>query len=269
MLSKYKQNIFRTIRPKFIYLRHKSNFKIEYTAFVNGKYSTNKDTKFFNVSNPATNENLTKVMSTNKELVDYTIESAHKTFESGIWSRSDVRHRAKIMNKIAENLSKDIPRLAEMEVAQTGRAVREMKAQLARLPEWFEYFASLIRTHEGTVPPFFGPYVNYVTRVPLGVVAQITPWNHPMLIAIKKIAPAIATGNSIVLKPSELAPVTVLELAELCSASGLPDGVLNVLPGLGPEVGQYICQSDYIRKVDLTGGTNTGLIICMLKMFSE
>ena len=100
--------------------------------------------------------------------------------------------------------------------------------------------------------------MNYVTRVPLGVVAQITPWNHPMLIAIKKIAPALATGNSIVLKPSELAPISVLELAKICTDAGLPDGVLNVLPGLGPEVGQYICTNPHIRKVDLTGGTNTG-----------
>eukprot|EP00605_Chrysophyceae_sp_TOSAG23-4_P001833 GSChrysophyteH1.ASY1.ANO1.2023.1 assembled CDS len=83
-----------------------------------------------------------------------------------------------------------------------------MKAQLGRLPEWFEYFSALIRTHEGSVPPFLGPYVNYVKHVPLGVCALITPWNHPLLIAIKKIAPAIACGNSIVLKPSELAPVT-------------------------------------------------------------
>ncbi len=87
-----------------------------------------------------------------------------------------------------------------------------MNAQLARLPEWFEYFSALIRTHEGTVPPFLGSYVNYVTRVPLGVVAQLTAWNHPMLIAIKKIAPALACGNSIILKPSELAPVSVLEV---------------------------------------------------------
>ena len=124
--------------------------------------------------------------------------------------------------------------------------------------------------------------MNYVTRVPLGVVAQITPWNHPMLIAVKKIAPALATGNSIVLKPSELAPVSVLELGPLCSASGLPDGryiltqgtqvltqetqiltrnspgVLNILPGLGPEVGQLVCRHHHVRKVDLTGGTNTG-----------
>jgi phenylacetaldehyde dehydrogenase len=110
----------------------------------------------------------------------------------------------------------------------------------------------------GTLPPFFGSYVNYVKRVPLGVVAQLTPWNHPMLIAVKKIAPALAAGNSILLKPSELAPISVIELAKLIHDSGLPAGVLNVLPGLGPEAGQAMCKNPHVRKVDLTGGTSTG-----------
>jgi phenylacetaldehyde dehydrogenase len=130
--------------------------------------------------------------------------------------------------------------------------------QLARLPEWFEYFGALIRTHEGTCPPFLGNYVNYVQRVPLGVCGLITPWNHPMLIAVKKIAPAIATGNSIVVKPSELAPVSVLELGRVCQRGGLPDGVINIVPGLGKEVGQLLCSHEKMRKIDLTGGTPTG-----------
>lgn len=133
-----------------------------------------------------------------------------------------------------------------------------MKAQLARLPEWFEYFGALIRTHEGTVPPFLGSYVNYVQRVPLGVCGLITPWNHPMLIAVKKIAPAIATGNCVVVKPSELAPVSVIELGAVCSRAGLPDGVLNIVPGMGREVGQLLCSHPHMRKIDLTGGTPTG-----------
>lgn len=243
-------------------IRKLSAFKSQYGAYVNGNYLKPSNCDTFSVNNPATSEHITNVVITDQATVDYAIDIAQKSYESGVWSRADVRNRAKILTTIAENLRKDIPRLAEMEVEQTGRAVREMKAQLARLPEWFEYFSALIRTHEGTVPPFFGPYVNYVNRVPLGVVAQITPWNHPMLIAIKKIAPALAAGNSIVLKPSELAPVSVLELAQLCSSSGLPDGVLNILPGLGPDVGQAICRHRHVRKVDLTGGTNTGKQEC-------
>jgi acyl-CoA reductase-like NAD-dependent aldehyde dehydrogenase len=120
-----------------------------------------------------------------------------------------------------------------------------------------EYFAAVIRTHEGHCPPFKGSYVNYVKRVPLGVCAQITPWNHPMLIAIKKIAPALAAGNSIVVKPSELAPITVMEFAKLMSECGLPDGVFNVVPGMGP-CGAHLSAHPDLDMVDLTGGTPTG-----------
>lgn len=234
------------------------SFKDKYGLFVNGKEIYPSHDKYFDIESPATGQIITKCISANTTDVNDAIEIAQKTFNSGVWSRIDVRERAKVLNTIAVNLRNDIPRLADMEVAQTGRAVREMKAQLGRLPEWFEYFAALIRTHEGTVPPFLGAYVNYVKRVPLGVCSLLTPWNHPLLIAIKKIAPAIAAGNSIVLKPSELAPISVLELGALCSRSGLPDGVLNILPGLGPEAGQAMCKHPHIRKVDLTGGTPTG-----------
>uniref|UniRef100_A0A7S1TQ26 Aldehyde dehydrogenase domain-containing protein n=1 Tax=Phaeomonas parva TaxID=124430 RepID=A0A7S1TQ26_9STRA len=133
-----------------------------------------------------------------------------------------------------------------------------MRAQLGRLPEWFEYYGAIVRTHEGRTTPFLGPYLNYVQDMPLGAVAQITPWNHPLLIAVKKLAPALAAGNSVVLKPSELAPVAVLELARIFKEAGLPDGVLSVLPGLGPEAGAAMCSHDLVRKVDLTGGTPTG-----------
>jgi phenylacetaldehyde dehydrogenase len=234
------------------------SFRDSYGAFIGGKEVFPKNGATFNVEDPATGKHLCKVASVNKVTVNQACLVAQEVYQSGKWSRSDVRERARVLNKIAVDLRANINDLAEMEVAQTGRAVREMKAQLGRLPEWFEYFAALIRTHEGTVPPFFGPYVNYVKRVPLGVCGLLTPWNHPLLIAIKKIAPAIACGNSIVLKPSELAPVSVLELAALCSRAGLPDGVLNVLPGLGPEAGQAICSNEFVRKVDLTGGTPTG-----------
>lgn len=159
-----------------------SQFKDKYGVYINGKEVFPSNDIFFDVEEPATGKYICKVASADEKTVNEAIEIAHKTFQSGIWSKMDVRERAKIMNKIAENLRKEIPRLAEMEVLQTGRCVREMKAQLARLPEWFEYFAALIRTHEGTCPPFLGSYVNYVKRVPLGVCSLLTPWNHPMLI---------------------------------------------------------------------------------------
>lgn len=236
-------------------------FRGRYGSFIAGEEYLDEGLATFDVENPATGEHICKVEAADTKLTNYAIDVAHGTYLNGEWSRADVRHRAKVLQQIAVDLRARINELAELEVVQTGRSVREMKAQLGRLPEWFEYFGALIRTHEGTVPPFFGPYINYVQRVPLGVCGLLTPWNHPLLIAIKKIAPALAAGNSIVLKPSELAPVSVLELAKLCTDAGLPAGVLNIVPGVGPETGQALCKHDVIRKIDLTGGTNTGRLV--------
>jgi acyl-CoA reductase-like NAD-dependent aldehyde dehydrogenase len=132
-----------------------------------------------------------------------------------------------------------------------------MRAQLSRIPEWLEYFASLIRTYEGRVTPFKGPVVNTLTRLPLGVVVQITPWNHPLLIATKKIAAALAAGNSVIVKPSESAPLSVLEMGKLFQEAGLPDGTLQIVSGYGRETGKFLCESPLIAKIDLTGGLST------------
>lgn len=159
---------------------------------------------------------------------------------------------------MAQGLQKRLPELARLEALQTGRPLREMTAQLARLPEWFEYFAALIRTEEGSLPPFPGSYINYVQRVPIGVCALLTPWNHPLLICVKKLAPALAGGNSMVLKPPELAPLAVLALGEIGKEAGLPAGVLNIVPGQGKVAGRALAAHPQVRRVDLTGGTATG-----------
>lgn len=155
-------------------------------------------------------------------------------------------------------LRERLDEFVRVEVDQTGRARREMSAQLSRLPEWYEYFGALARTHEDTVPPFGGTYLNYTRRVPLGVVGHVTPWNHPLLILTKKVAPALAGGNTIVAKPSELAPLTSLMLGDVLKEAGLPDGVYNVVPGFGATAGYALTSHPGIRKIDLTGGTETG-----------
>ncbi|KAF8897754.1 aldehyde dehydrogenase domain-containing protein [Infundibulicybe gibba] len=178
--------------------------------------------------------------------------------QSGVWSKSPVLARSKILSKLARVLEARVPELAEIESMQTGRTIRELKAQLSRLPEWLDYYAALLRTHQAFIAPTQGNLLNYVQRVPLGVVAQITPFNHPLLIAVKKIAPALAAGNSVVVKPSELAPITVLEFARMAEEAGVPPGVLSVLPGTGITTGKEIVQHPLIRKVDITAGTKTG-----------
>lgn len=239
-----------------------SKFKPVYGAFIDGEEcinSTQKDR--YVLRSPATRQALCEVVNTSAEETARAVEVAQRTFESGVWSRADVRARAKILTDIAHALRQKLPHFHELESLQTGRPIREMKAQLGRLPEWFDYYSAMIRTMEGTVPPFLGNYLNYVERVPLGVCGLVTPWNHPLLIAIKKLAPALAAGNSVVLKPSELAPVSVLELGKILEGAGLPKGVLNIVPGTGPVTGQTLCTHPHMRKIDLTGGTTTGRVV--------
>lgn len=136
-----------------------------------------------------------------------------------------------------------------------------MEAQVPSLVRWLKYYASLLRVEERPVLPTTGKLHNFVDRVPLGVVVQITPFNHPLLIAVKKLAPALAAGNSVVVKPSELTPLTTLRLGPIFKAAGLPDGVFNVLPGYGPLTGRALVQHPLVRKVDVTGGTEAGRAI--------
>ena len=142
--------------------------------------------------------------------------SAKAAFDDGRWSKVAPRERARILTKAAGMLKERLPELARIETLTSGRCLREYNAQLARVPDWFEYHGALAQTMEGSVPPFSDEdHLCIVRRVPLGVCALITPWNHPLFIAVKKISVALATGNTVVVKPPELAPVTVLELAKI------------------------------------------------------
>lgn len=136
-----------------------------------------------------------------------------------------------------------------------------MNAQVPFLVKWFRYYAALLRTEERSVLPTVGKLHNFLDRRPLGVVVQITPFNHPLLIAVKKLAPALAAGNSVLLKPSELTPITSLMLGKIMKEAGLPDGVLSVLPGYGATTGKALVEHPLIKKVDVTGGTAAGRVI--------
>lgn len=209
------------------------------------------------VINPATEEVIATVEATSQANIQSCVTGAIQTFQRGPWARADASERFAVLSRAATLLRARISEFAAMEVQQTGRPIREMRTQLSRIPEWLEYFAALARTYEGRVTPFKGPVVNTLTRHPIGVVAQITPWNHPLLIATKKIAAALAAGNVVIVKPSELAPLTVLKLGEIFKEAGLPDGTLIILCGYGRETGKYLCESSGLAKIDLTGGIET------------
>ena len=236
----------------------------------------------FPVINPATNQPSLYYQETSNEAFDYALNQATAIQQqyyfknnnndeksesivdkAGWWSNPTKSYqRADILMKIADILGKNTDRLADLEVHQIGRPRKEMRFQLSRLPEWFVYYASLLRVggcggSEDTTPPFGGDHINIVKRIPLGVVAQITPFNHPLLIAVKKLAPALAAGNCCILKPSEQAPASIIELAILCIEAGVPDGVITVILG-GRNVGEMLVRDSRIRKVDFTGGPKAG-----------
>lgn len=213
----------------------------------------------FTLTDPTTERPIAELPDAAAETVEAAISAATKA--GGPWGMASGRQRAEVLERIADRLASAVPWLAELETLSTGRPIREMRAQLAILPEWYRYFAALARTAEGSIPPFGGRYLNIVRRRPLGVIAQITPWNHPLLILTKKVAPAIAAGNTVVVKPSELAPISALAFAGITAEAGLPPGVLNVVPGLGRTTGAALAGAGGLAKIDVTGGTETGRAI--------
>lgn len=233
-----------------------------YPMFIGGEHRAAASGKTFEVENPATGEVIAMAAEGDETDIDRAVAAASDAFAG--WRGVAGDERAKILSRAAVILGERLDEFVRAEVAQTGRPIREMAAQLARLPEWYEYFGAIARTHEDTVPPFSGPYLNYTRRVPLGVVGQITPWNHPLLILTKKVAPALAAANAIVVKPSELAPLTPLMLGDVFKEAGLPDGVYNVVPGFGATAGRALAAHPVVRKIDLTGGTETGKAVASL-----
>lgn len=188
------------------------------------------------------------------------IGRADDAFRSGAWSRLDGAARSRVVNRLADLLDREIDDLARLDALQTGRPIREMQAQVGRLSEWLRYHAALAATYESAVLPFPGAYRAYTVEQPLGVCGLITPWNHPLLILVKKAAPALAAGNAIVVKPSELTPLSSLRFAELALEAGIPEGTVQVVPGAADE-GRALVGDPRIARLDVTGGTATGRAI--------
>ena len=235
-----------------------------YGHVIDGHERPSADARSFDVRNPANGKLVARVAEGGAAEVGSAIDAASRAFADGRWSRLPVRERQRILNGFADAIEIALPELATLESTCVGRPLREMRAQLSRIPEFYRYFAAVARTAEDAVTPFEGPYVNYVRRVPLGVVGQLTPWNHPLLILTKKLAPALAAGNCVVAKPSEYTPLTTLELARIARDAGLPGGVFNVVTGFGAEAGAALCTDKRVRKLDLTGGAETGRVVAKL-----
>lgn len=229
--------------------------------FYGGSFRQPEHGRRIEVLNPATGRLFTTVPETDETDVSKAVAAAHGAF--GAWSALDPLDRGQMLRRFAEVIRKNIPQLALLETTVTGRALREMNAQMARIPEWLEYFAGIAPGLEGESNRVKGAYLTLTSYEPLGPVALLTPWNHPVLILMKKLSAALAAGNTCVIKPSELAPVSPLIIAALATEAGLPDGVVNVVTG-GPVTGAALCANSDIRYIDLTGGTGTGRKVAAL-----
>jgi acyl-CoA reductase-like NAD-dependent aldehyde dehydrogenase len=228
---------------------------------IDGKDVAASDGGTFLVRNPSSGEDLYSVAHGTAEDVDTAVTAARVAFDDGRWRGVRARDRARALNRAAALLVERIDEYARLETLQVGRTLREMRAQLGRLPEWLEYFGAVAQTIEGTIPDFGAGHLNVVRRVPLGVAGLITPWNHPLLITMKKVSVALAAGNSLVIKPSELGPVVPIKLVQLLEEAGVPAGVVNIVPGLGRTTGKALSEHPGLGKLDVTGGTETGRVV--------
>jgi len=191
--------------------------------------------------------------------VDRAVASARKAFYSKEWRGLTASARGALLRKLADLLAVEADRLAELETTDNGKLLAEMRAQLHYAPKWIHYFAGLADKIEGRVLPTDKPgFFNFTREEPLGVIAAITPWNSPLLLAIWKLAPALAAGNTVVLKPSEHSSVSALVFGELFEKAGFPPGVVNIITGFGNEVGEPLITHPDVAKVAFTGGDKTG-----------
>lgn len=215
------------------------------------------------VVNPATGEIFAEVSCASEHDVDLAVRSAHTTFDSGVWSDMPLHDRAQLLHRFADGIAARMDALYELETANNGRPITETRAQITRLPEWYRYNAALLLADRDAVVPMRGDYHSYTSRFPMGVVAILSSFNHPLMIASKSLAPALATGNTVVLKPSEQTPLTALLLADIATETGIPPGVLQVIPGLGPVAGAALTRHPLVKKSVFTGGTEPGRAIAV------
>lgn len=209
------------------------------------------------ILNPATGAVLTTVAEMGADHVDAAVSAAKSAFESGPWADMVRSDRARLLLRIADAIEDQAERLYTLEAQNNGRPITETRAQLSRVPEWFRYNAGLLAAQRNSVLPGDGPYLTYQQRLPLGICGIITPFNHPLLILARSLSAALANGNTVVVKPSELTPLTTLALADILAQAGVPTGVVNIVTG-GREAGIRLTEHPDVAKITLTGGTEAG-----------
>ena len=229
---------------------------------IDGAWTDALSGKTFETVNPATEEVLACVAEAGAEDVDLAVAAARRALEQGPWGTMNARDRGRSLLRLAALIDEHSAELARLETLDNGKPIRETaNVDLPQTIETMEYYAGWADKIHGETIPVNGPFLNYTLREPVGVVGQIIPWNFPLLMAAWKIAPALACGNTVVLKPAEQTPLTALRLGELILEAGIPAGVVNILPGYGPTAGAAIARHAGIDKVAFTGSTEVGRLI--------
>ncbi|TMU97160.1 aldehyde dehydrogenase [Streptomyces sp. DASNCL29] len=227
--------------------------------YIAGEWTAPAEGGYFASVNPATAEPWYEAARGTAADVDRAVDAARTAFEDPRWRDLSQTRRGRLLRNLGDLIGEHAERLARTETLDNGKLLREMRAQLAGLPEYFHYYAGLADKIQGEVIPGASrELLNYTLREPVGVVGAITPWNSPLLLTTTKLAPALAAGNTVVVKPSEHTSASLLALAPLFEEAGFPPGVVNVVTGYGPEAGGPLTEHDGVSKVTFTGSSGTG-----------
>ena len=245
--------------PKKDNALQRPEFKAKYDNYIGGKFTAPVLGKYFDVVSPIDGKVFTQVAHSTKEDLELAVDTASKAFET--WKNTSATERSIILNKIADRIEEKLQYIAAVETVDNGKAVREtLAADIPLAIDHFRYFASVIRAEEGSMNELDKDTVSLIVNEPLGVIAQIIPWNFPILMAVWKLAPALAAGNCVVLKPAESTPVSIMVLMEIIGDL-LPAGVINIVNGFGAELGRALVTNPKVAKAAFTGSTATGRLV--------
>lgn len=230
---------------------------IRHQLFIDGKFVDALSGETLATLNPHDNSVIADVAMAGKADIDRAVQAAGKAFPK--WSRMAAADRGRILLRLADLIEANAEELARLESLDTGHPLRDSRSlDVPRTAACYRYFGGMADKFQGDVVPVEAGFLNYLLREPLGIVGQVVPWNFPLMFTSWKMAPALAAGNCVVMKPAEITPLSSLKIAELMAEAGMPDGVVNIVPGLGSVAGQYIAEHPQIAKVAFTGSTATG-----------
>jgi aldehyde dehydrogenase (NAD+) len=229
--------------------------------WIGGEWKDARDGGRFATVHPATGTELTEVAEGGASDIDDAVAAARRTFADAAWRRMDAADRGTLLWRMADIVERRGAELAQLEVLDNGKPIREAKIDIRQAVDALRYYAGWTTKLEGDTIPVRGNLFNYTLREPVGVVGAIIPWNFPLLMAVWKVAPALACGNTVVLKPAEQTPLSALELAAIAAEAGLPAGALNVVPGYGESAGAALVQHGGVDKIAFTGSTAVGRLI--------